>query len=40
MLSDSQAYLFSAPWMALGTGIAIVLLILGFALLSEGMGDA
>ena len=40
MLSDSQAYLFSAPWMALGTGIAIVLLILGFALLSEGMEDA
>ena len=40
MLSDSQAYLFSAPWMALGTGVAIVLLILGFALLSEGMEDA
>ena len=40
MLSDSQAYLFAAPWMELGTGIAIVLLILGFALLSEGMGDA
>jgi peptide/nickel transport system permease protein len=40
MLSDSQAYLFSAPWMALGTGLAIVLLILGFALLSEGMEDA
>ena len=40
MLSDSQAYLFSAPWMALGTGIAIVLLILGFALLSEGMEEA
>ncbi len=40
MLSDSQAYLFSAPWMALGTGVAIVLLILGFALLSEGMEEA
>lgn len=40
MLSDSQAYLFSAPWMALGAGIAIVLLILGFSLLSEGLGDS
>lgn len=37
MLSDSQAYLFSAPWMAMGAGSAIVLLILGFGLLSEGL---
>ena len=39
MLSDSQAYLFSAPWFALSAGFAIVLLILGFGLLSEGLGD-
>lgn len=37
MLSDSQTYLRSAPWYALGTGGAIVLLILGFSLLSEGL---
>jgi peptide/nickel transport system permease protein len=37
MLSDSQSYLHSSPWYALGTGGAIVLLILGFSLLSEGL---
>ena len=37
MLSDSQSFLHSAPWYALGTGGAIVLLILGFSLLSEGL---
>ena len=37
MLSDSQTYLQSAPWYALCTGGAIVLLILGFSLLSEGL---
>ena len=39
MLSDSQAYLFSVPWMALGAGLAIILLILGFSLLSEGLEE-
>lgn len=37
MLNESQTYLKSAPWYALGTGGAIVILILGFSLLSEGM---
>ena len=37
MLSESQAFLFSAPWCALFPGLMIVLLILGFALLSEGL---
>lgn len=37
MLSDSQIYLKSAPWYALGTGGAIILLILGFSLLAEGL---
>lgn len=37
MLNDSQTYLRSAPWYALGTGGAIILLILGFSLLSEGL---
>ena len=37
MLNESQTYLQSAPWYALGTGGAIVLLILGFGLLSEGL---
>ena len=38
MLSESQPYLFTAPWYAISTGLAIVLLILGFGLLSEGFG--
>ena len=37
MLSDSQNYLRSAPWYAIGTGLVIALLILGFSLLSEGL---
>ena len=38
MLLDSQTYLFSAPWQALSAGGAISFLILGFALISEGLG--
>ena len=37
MLSDGQAYLHRAPWYALCTGAVIILLILGFSLLSEGL---
>ncbi len=37
MLSEAQAFLFSAPWYALFPGLLIVLMILGFALLSEGL---
>lgn len=40
MLSDSQTYLKSAPWYALGTGGAIILLVLGFSLLGEGLQRA
>lgn len=37
MLSDSQTYLKSAPWYALGTGGMMILMILGFSLLAEGI---
>lgn len=37
MLKDSQNFLTSAPWYALGVGFSIVLLILAFSLLSEGI---
>ena len=37
MLSESQGYLAKAPWYALCTGLAIVLMILGLSLLSEGI---
>ena len=38
MLNEAQVYLLSAPWYALSTGAAIILLVLGFGLLSEGLG--
>lgn len=37
MLSNAQTYLFTAPWYALGPGITMILLILGFSLMSEGL---
>jgi len=37
MLKDAQTYLRNAPWYALSTGGVIVLMILGFSLLSEGL---
>lgn len=37
MLSDAQGYLMSAPWYALAPGLAIVWIVLGFSLLSEGI---
>ncbi|MBQ9686387.1 MAG: ABC transporter permease [Oscillospiraceae bacterium] len=38
MLNEAQAYLVSAPWYALSAGLAIILLVLGFGLLSDGLG--
>lgn len=35
MLSEAQAYLFSAPWYALGPGIMIILTVLGLSLLGD-----
>lgn len=37
MLSDAQGYLMTAPWYALSPGLAIVWIVLGFSLLSEGI---
>lgn len=37
MLSDAQGYLMKAPWYALAPGLAIVWIVLGFSLLSEGI---
>ena len=38
MLNEAQGYLLRAPWYALSAGAAIILLVLGFGLLSEGLG--
>lgn len=37
MLSDAQGYLAMAPWYALAPGLAIVWIVLGFSLFSEGI---
>lgn len=37
MLSEAQAYLFSTPSYALFTGLFIILMILGFSLLADGL---
>lgn len=37
MLSDAQAYLKISPWCAIFPGLTIVLIILGFSLISEGL---
>lgn len=37
MLSESQAYFLSSPWYALSIGTTIVLLILGFSLIGDGL---
>jgi len=36
MLSESQSYLFSAPWYAAFPGLMIILLVLGFSLMADG----
>jgi len=37
MLSEAQSYMATAPWYVLCTGLVIVLLILGFSLVGEGL---
>jgi peptide/nickel transport system permease protein len=39
MLSESQVFLFNAPWCALGPGIMIMLTVLAFHYLGEGLKD-
>ena len=39
MLAEAQGYLGNAPWYAMFTGLAIVLLILGFSMLGEGLNQ-
>ena len=37
MLSEAQSFLFSVPMYALFPGLTIILLVLGFGLLSDGL---
>ena len=37
MLSEAQSYLFNAPWYAIAPGVTIILIILGFSMIGEGL---
>ena len=37
MLSEAQSLIFNAPWYAIFPGIVIILIILGFSMISEGL---
>ena len=36
MLSEAQAYIFVAPWICIWPGVVLILMILGFSLMSDG----
>ncbi|MBI5835536.1 MAG: ABC transporter permease [Armatimonadetes bacterium] len=40
MIADGQPYLVTAPWMILAPGLAVVLVVLGFNLLGQGLQNA
>lgn len=40
MINDGQPYLVTAPWLILGPGIAVVVAVLGFNLLGQGLQNA
>ena len=40
MVSENKSYLFTAPWVALAPGLAIVLLVLAFNFVGDGLRDA
>ena len=39
MLSEAQSFLFGAPWYAIFPGIVIILIILGFSMIGEGLRE-
>ena len=39
MLNEAQGYLLRAPWYSLAPGLLLVLAVLGFNLLSDGLRD-
>lgn len=40
MLSDAQSYIWNAPWLAIFPGLAILLTVLAFNLVGDGLRDA
>lgn len=39
MLSEAQGYLLNSPWYAIAPGVMIILTVLGFSLISGGVGN-
>ena len=39
MLYEAQTYLFNAPWYAIFPGVTIIIIVLGFSLISEGLRE-
>ncbi len=39
MLSEAQSFLFTIPWYAVFPGLMIVLMVLGFSMMSEGLNN-
>ena len=39
MLNEAQVYMHNAPWYAVFTGLSIVIMVLGFNLLGDGLND-
>jgi peptide/nickel transport system permease protein len=39
MISEGQSFIFSAWWLAVFPGLALVLLALGFSLLADGLAE-
>ena len=40
MLSEARAYMFTAPWLMIYPGLAILTTVLAFVLLGDGLRDA
>jgi peptide/nickel transport system permease protein len=40
MVSDGQGYMFLAPWLVIFPGLMILLTVLAFNLISDGLRDA
>ena len=40
MLYEGQAYYRTAPWLIIAPGVAILMTVVGFNLLGEGLRDA
>ncbi len=39
MLFEAQSYLFNAPWYAIFPGVTIIIIVLGFSMISEGLRE-